>query len=137
MIKEEYENLKQEIKKVAEKHSLLLALLFGSKAQGKILKDSDTDIAVLGVNPISFKDLISLHNEFAEVFKVKEIDVKSLHNTDPLFRCHVMRNAALLYGKTYDYNTFKAYAFRSYHDSHDLLRLKETLTKKRLHSFNV
>lgn len=99
-------------------------------------KDSDIDIAVLGAKPISTDDLITLNNEFAQIFKAYEIDVKSLHKTDPLFRYHVMQNSVLLYGRSYDFLTFKSYAFRSYHDSKDLFRLKETLIKKRIRSFN-
>ena len=132
MVKEYVENLKLKIIKIAEKHNLLLVLLYGAYARGKIRKDSDIDITVLGVRPIPFKDLVSLNNEFAEAFKAKDIDVKSLHNFDALFRYQVMRNAVLLYGRYYDYNSFKVYAFRDYHDSKSLLRLKENLTKKRM-----
>ncbi|MFQ5963631.1 MAG: nucleotidyltransferase family protein [Candidatus Scalinduaceae bacterium] len=137
MVKKDMENLKPEIGKLAKKHNLSLVLLYGSQARGKISKDSDIDIAVLGIRPISTEELIGLHNEFAQIFEVKEIDVKSLHSTDALFRYQVMRNAILLYGRSYDYNIFKAYAFRDYHDSKDLLRLKETLTKKRVQSFKI
>jgi uncharacterized protein len=129
--------LKSKIGILAEKHNLSLVLLYGSQASGKIRKDSDIDIAVLGISPISTEELIGLHNEFAQIFEAKEIDVKSLHNTDSLFRYQVMQNAILLYSRSYDYNTFKAYAFRNYHDSKDLFRLKEILTKKRVQSFDT
>lgn len=137
MVREDLEVLKPKIGELAKKHNLSLVLLYGSQASGKISKDSDIDIAVLGIRPISTEGLIGLHNEFAQIFEVKEIDVKSLHNTDALFRYQVMHNAILLYGRSYDYNTFKAYAFRDYHDSKDLFRLKEILTKKRIQSFNI
>lgn len=76
-------------------------------------------------------------NDFAQIFEVNEIDVKSLHNTGPLFRYQVMQNSVLLYGRNYDYLTFKSYAFRDYHDSKDLFRLKEVLIRKRMQSFNL
>ena len=131
------ENLKPEIEKLAKEHNLSLVLLYGSQAKGEIRKDSDIDLAVLGVEPISTDDLIALNNDFAQVFKVKEIDVKSLHNTGPLFRYQVMQNSVLLCGRNYDYLTFKSYAFRDYHDSKDLFRLKEVLIRKRMQSFNL
>jgi len=134
---ENLENLKPEIGELAKEHNLLLVLLYGSQVKGKVNKDSDIDIAVLGAKPISTDDLITLNNEFAQIFKAYEIDVKSLHKTDPLFRYHVMQNSVLLYGRSYDFLTFKSYAFRSYHDSKDLFRLKETLIKKRIRSFNI
>ena len=134
---ENLENLKPEIEKLAKEHNLLLVLLYGSQAKGKVSKDSDIDIAVLGAKPISTDDLIALSNEFAQIFDVYEIDVKSLHNTDTLFRYQVMSKSVLLYGRSYDYHSFKAYAFRSYHDSKDLFRLKEVLIRKRMQSFNL
>ncbi|WP_347274354.1 nucleotidyltransferase domain-containing protein [Candidatus Kuenenia sp.] len=128
---------KPEIDHIARKYNLLLVILYGSQASGRTCKESDIDIAVLGTRPITFENLIDLNNEFAEIFKVKEIDVKSLHNTNSLFRYQVMSKGVLLYGKSYDYNSFKSYAFRDYYDSQDLLRLKEVLIKKRLQNLGV
>ncbi len=133
----ELKNLKPEIEKLAKEYNLSLVLLYGSQAKGNMRTDSDIDLAVLGTKPISTDDLIALNNDFAQIFKVKEIDVKSLHNTGPLFRYQVMQNSVLLYGRSYDYFSFKAYAFRSYHDSKDLFRLKEVLIRKRMQSFNL
>ena len=130
-------NLKPKIDNLAKKYNLSLVILYGSHARGKVHKESDIDIAVLGARPIPFEKLIDLNNEFAEIFKVKEIDVKSLHNTNSLFRYQVMYKGILLYGKSYDYNSFKSYAFRDYYDSQDLLRLKEVFIKKRLQNLGV
>ncbi|GJQ60770.1 MAG: nucleotidyltransferase domain-containing protein [Candidatus Scalindua sp. AMX11] len=137
MEKEELENLKQRIRNLAKKYNLSLVLLYGSQVKGKIRKESDIDIAVLGTKQISTDDLIALNNDFAQIFESYNIDVKSLHNTDPLFRYQVMLNAVLLYGRSYDFFTFKAYSFRAYHDSKDLFRLKEILIKKRIRSFKI
>ena len=128
---------KPEIDHIAREYNLLLVILYGSQASGRTCKESDIDIAVLGTRPITFENLIDLNNEFAEIFKVKEIDVKSLHNTNSLFRYQVMSKGVLLYGKSYDYNSFKSYAFRDYYDSQDLLRLKEVFIKKRLQNLGV
>lgn len=128
---------KPKIDHIARKYNLLLVILYGSQASGRTCKESDIDIAVLGTRPITFENLIDLNNEFAEIFKVKEIDVKSLHNTNSLFRYQVMSKGVLLYGKSYDYNSFKSYAFRDYYDSQDLLRLKEVFIKKRLQNLGV
>ncbi len=130
-------NLRPKINNLAKKYNLSLVILYGSHARGKVHKESDIDIAVLGARPIPFEKLIDLNNEFAEIFKVKEIDVKSLHNTNSLFRYQVMYKGILLYGKSYNYNSFKSYAFRDYYDSQDLLRLKEVFIKKRLHNLGV
>jgi len=128
---------KSKIDKIAGKYGLRLAILFGSQATGKAHQGSDTDVAVLGEKKLSFEDIINLNNELAEVFQVREIDVKSLHNSDPLFRYQVMRNGKLIYGKNYDYHSFKAYAFRDFIDSRGILDLKEIMVKKRVESLNA
>jgi hypothetical protein len=61
-----------------------------------------------------------------------EIDLKSLHGVDPLFRFQVMWKGVLLAGIRKDYLSFKAYAYRDYMDSWDLFRLKKALINKRL-----
>lgn len=124
--------IKPEVAKVAHKHNLALVILYGSQAAGKARDGSDIDIAVLGRKLISFKEEINLINEFIDVFKTDEVDVKSLHNVGPLFRYQVMRNSVLLFGDHYDYDSFKAYAFRDYYDSQNLFELKEILIKKRM-----
>lgn len=131
----DFNSKKSEIKKIAEKHSLSLAILYGSYAKNLAKKDSDIDIAAYRKDkPISFDELVDLNNEFADVFKPVEVDVKSLHNTNPLFRYQVMRDGILLYGENRALHSYKAYAFKDYHDSKDLLRLKEIIVKKRLKS---
>lgn len=131
------EKIKPKIERTAKEYNLSLVILYGSHAKGTAKKESDIDIAVLGLKPIKFKKLTDLNNEFADIFGMKEIDVKSLHRIDPLFRFQVMRDGVLLYGKSRDFNSFRAYAFRDYFDSQDFLRLKETLIKKRLRTLNV
>lgn len=123
---------KLEIKKIAQKYQLRLVLLYGSYAKNQARKDSDIDIAVLGKKTIAFKDLINLNNEFANLFQSNEVDVKSLHQTDPLFRYQATKDSVLLYGKSDDYHSFKAYAFRDYHDSQDLFKLRDILIRRRL-----
>jgi predicted nucleotidyltransferase len=123
---------KQKISEAAEKHGLVFVVLYGSHARGKARPESDVDIAALGEKPISFNKLAELNNEFAEIFETKEIDVKSLNRTDPLFRQQVTRDGILLFGDRHEYNRFRAYAFRDYVDSRSLFKLKDILIGKRL-----
>ena len=126
------ERLRMKISNIAEKYGLILVILYGSHAAGKARPESDIDIAVLGKEPIKFNALVDLNNEFAEIFETKNIDVKSLHFTDPLFRYEAARKGILLYGEIGFYNRFKSYAFRDRNDSRDLFQLKEIIIKKRL-----
>ncbi|MDR4506646.1 MAG: nucleotidyltransferase domain-containing protein [Candidatus Brocadiaceae bacterium] len=83
MKRENLENLKPEVETLAKRYNLSLVCLYGSQVKGKIHQESDIDIAVLGAESISIDDLIDLNNEFARIFGVKELDVKSLHHTGP------------------------------------------------------
>lgn len=127
----DFEKFKPEIGEIAKKHGLKLVVLYGSQASGKTKKNSDIDIAVLGERKIDFKKHIDLIGEFTGLFKTDEVDVKLLHNTNPLFRYEVMRDGILLYGADYDFVSFRAYAFRDYMDSQDLFRLKRIFIQKR------
>jgi len=123
---------RKKIKKIAEKYQLKLVVLYGSQATGKAKSNSDIDIAILGERRIDFDKHIELINEFTSLFQTDEVDVKLLHDTNPLFRYQVMRDGILLYGKDYDFSSFRAYAFRDYMDSQSLLRLKQVMNKKRI-----
>lgn len=131
------EKIKPDVANLAQKHNLALVILYGSQATGKAREESDVDIAVLGKIKISSDILINLDDEFARIFRARELDVKSLHSTNPFFRYQVMRDGILLYGKSYDYNSYKAYAFRDYHDSKDLLKLKRIIVERRLQALKT
>ncbi|MBI5306406.1 nucleotidyltransferase domain-containing protein [Candidatus Wolfebacteria bacterium] len=129
--------LKLKTEPIAEKYNLRLAILYGSFAKNLAKEESDIDIAVLGKRKISFQEEIDIINEFISVggeFGIKEVDIKSLHNVSPLFRFQVMKNGVLLYGDNHYFNSFKVYAFRDYHDSQDLLALKDIIINKRMAS---
>ena len=123
--------VKPKIGRLARINNLRFIILYGSQAAGTDRKCSDIDIAVWGEEAISFDKLIDLINEFTDIFQVNNIDVKSLHNIDPLFRYEVTRGGILLFGDERDYVSFKSYAFRDYIDSGDLFRLKRAFIKKR------
>lgn len=123
---------KEKIRKLAIKRDLKFVILYGSRAKNIQNIDSDIDIAVLGNKEIIFDDIIELNNEFSDIFQVKEIDVKSLHNVGPLFRYQVMSSSILLYGSMHDYNSFRAYAFRDYCDSKSLFDLKLKIINLRI-----
>jgi uncharacterized protein len=117
---------------IGERHGLRLAVLYGSVARGAAKEDSDVDIAVYGKSVLSLDEITEIINEFMDALQINEIDVKSLHHTDPLFRQQVMENGILLYGDELDFSKFKIYAFRDYVESKSLFDLKEKMVKKRL-----
>ena len=124
---------KQVLQEIGRRYQLKLMLLHGSYAQNTAGKGSDLDIAVLGKKKIEFKTLLNLHGDLAGVLgdnKERELDLKSLHQTDPLFGYQVARDSKLLYGSSLDYNEFRAYAFRVYFDAKDLFKLERHLINK-------
>lgn len=101
-------------------------------ASGLAKDDSNVDIAVLGKSVLALDEIIAISGEFSSALQKNEIDVKSLHRADPLFRHNATKNAILLYGAPRDFISFKIYAFRDFIESKSLFDLKEKLVEKRL-----
>lgn len=116
---------------VAQRHHLQLVVLYGSCAKGTERPESDIDLAVLGSVPLSFETLLSLYNEFSDVFPGKEVDVKSLHRAAPFFQYQVMKDGVLLYGDRHLFTRLKVYAIRMQQENVKLRRLRDTLLEKR------
>lgn len=117
---------KIKINNTGKKHDLKLILVHGSYVTGKTKPGSDLDIAFLGRKPVDFKIFCKIYSELENIFgsnPSRELDIKSLHKVDPLFCYQVAKYSQLLYGKMLDYNEFRAYAFRYYHDAKDLFSL--------------
>jgi len=55
------------IKKLAEKHGLVLVALFGSVAKGKIHKQSDVDLAVLAEHRLRPAELAEMQFDFSRI----------------------------------------------------------------------
>lgn len=118
---------------IAEKYGLKFVILHGSYATARSRPDSDIDIAVLGKRPLSFAEQLRLYGELATVFgdqPSQELDCKTLHGVDPLFRYEVTRDGRLLYGDAADYEEFKAGAYLAYEDAKPLFDLERTLMHK-------
>jgi len=124
---------KQKIIKIGKRYNLKLIILHGSYATDKARQESDLDIGVLGKKLLDFKTVSSIYSDLSEIFgdnKGRELDLKSLHKIDPLFRYQVAKYSQLLYGDTIDFNEFRAYAFQQYNDSRDLFELEKKLVIK-------
>ncbi len=119
-----------QINKIAKKYNLKLTVIYGSFAKDKNHPKSDLDIAVLGEEELNFEIVLELFSEFSRIFADIEVDVKSLHRVDAFFRYQVMQDSILIYGKPLEYHNFKAYAFRAYMDSKDLLCLEKIMSQK-------
>ncbi|MDP2669128.1 MAG: nucleotidyltransferase domain-containing protein [bacterium] len=123
---------KNKLEKVAGKYGLKFIITHGSFATGKQRKGSDLDIAILGYDGgETRKQILKIHDELADIFgdgPERELDSKTLHGADSLFRYYVTRDGVLLYGNQAEYEDFKSYAWRDYVDSQDLRDLELTMT---------
>lgn len=125
---------------MGQKRRLRFVILHGSYATGKERPGSDLDIALVGKQGLSFNDTMAIYEALDGVFgdsKERELDVKTLHHADPLFRYLVIRDGILLYGDPTDYNEFKAYAFRDYMDTKNLRELESALLKKSIRAIEA
>lgn len=130
---------KEKLKIISKKYNLKIIVIYGSCVKGTQKKGSDLDIGVLGKEEIEFDDLLDLTGDLEEVFPKRgrsNLDIKSLHRIDPLFRWQVMRDSILIFGSHFDYISFKIYAWRAFQDSQSLFRLEEAMAKKGLALLN-
>ena len=130
---------KNQLSKIGEKFNLRFIILHGSYAKGTPRKGSDLDIAVAGKRRIELDELLDIHGELGKIFgdnKERELDLKTLHGVDPLFRHLAVRDGVILFGDLTEYQEFKAYAFRDYMESTDLRELGVKLLKKSMQSLS-
>ena len=119
--------------RVARKYALRFVILHGSAVRGRAHPDSDVDVAVVGTRPLDLQTQIRLAADLGSVFgevSARELDVKALHQVDPLFRYEVVRDGRLLCGDRAGYEEFKAFSVRAYDDARPLLELERALSRK-------
>ncbi|MBU1729983.1 nucleotidyltransferase domain-containing protein [Patescibacteria group bacterium] len=129
----------QEITKTGQRHNLRFIIIYGSYAKASEKEGSDLDVAVYGRDKIEFEQLLKISGELAQIFgdnRQRELDVKSLHNTNPLFRYEVVKDGQLIYGSQDDFDQYCLYAYKDYQDSKSLFQLQDVLIRKRQEHLN-
>lgn len=128
----------KQINIIGRQHGLKLLLLHGSYATGKQRPGSDLDIAYLPNRFLPLDQQLALHSNLADVFGdnyERELDLKSLVHTDPLFQYEVARDSQLLFGQRDIYDDFHAHAFFQYLDNEPIFTLEQLLSRKLLQHF--
>ncbi|MDZ7659453.1 type VII toxin-antitoxin system MntA family adenylyltransferase antitoxin [Fodinibius sp.] len=123
------ENDRERLTEVAGLYGLRLVVLYGSYARGAAGGGSDLDIAVLGCPAGAYLDC---YQSLSHSFPGHTLDLVRLESADALFRYEIMRDAVLLYGDPDLFCEYRAFAYRDFVDSADLLALEETLSQKKL-----
>ena len=72
------------IKKIAQKYNLELILLFGSRVNGKISKESDFDIAYLSKRELNMEEEVGLNCDLMRIFQSDMVDLTNVRRANPL-----------------------------------------------------
>lgn len=99
----------EKLKNVFQKHEVVLAYLFGSRAKGIHRPDSDFDIAVLfKKDQVTIIDEIKLALDISKVLNIpiEQIDVISLNNTDPLLTLRILNEGVVIYEESPEFRKF-------------------------------
>lgn len=112
-----FDTLKPEIKKLAEKYGLSLVVLFGSCATGKTHAKSDIDIGIAKRQNSWSEDLssviIEIEKNLSDVLKRDDIEVIDLYDTSPtLMRSIVEEGKSLYESSPGEFDDWKLFAIR-------------------------
>lgn len=108
--------LKNELKKIAIRHDLVLFVLFGSRAKGNFRKDSDFDFAYLSFKKIDSSTNFKIKKEISNIINNTSIDLINLNlQDDPLLRNEILKNGICIYEKKKDlFNEIQTNALFNY-----------------------
>ncbi len=124
---------KEQISEIAKNHQVKMMVVFGSQVKGKKHQGSDLDIGILlNQEPSSYYILLDVQSELKKVFTdFKNIDVRYLNNTKPLFLFEAVYKGKLLYGSNYEFVKLYTKAFKQYIDTQPLRNLRDEMIEKR------
>lgn len=128
---------KAQLARIAREYKLKFVILHGSYATERSHKGSDLDIAILANQELDFDKYLGLCSKLDNLFLGRELDCKTLHKVDSLFRYEVVRDGVLLYGNPTDYEEFKAFTYRAYEDARPLRELEEIMSRKHQKHLNT
>ena len=121
---------------IAQKYSLELLLLFGSRAGGQSYKGSDFDVAYLSRKDLGLKTEANLILDLGPLLKSEDIDLVNLKKAPPLLFYAVFNNCKVLFEKDpLLFFNMKAYAFKKYVESKPLYEEKIRKLQKEIKGY--
>lgn len=122
-----FEELKEPIKNLAEKHNLEFVVVFGSQSTGNIHSKSDVDIAVISHDKVNIPRLMS---EFSEIFKRDDVQVVDLGLASPTLMYAVVNDGKMLYeNQPSAFFVWKLYAIKVWMETSWLRKLRDEKIK--------
>lgn len=123
------------LKKIAQKYSLELILLFGSRVSKKTHKESDYDVAYLSKRDLTLEEEGKLMIDLAPLLKIpfEKMELVSLKNLSPLFFKEIFTNAEVLFAKDETiFDRYKIYALRLFEEAKPIFEQTEKILKKQI-----
>ncbi len=115
------------IGRVARRHGIELAVLFGSRAAGTHRPDSDADVAISGA-PAA--DDFEVGGALSEALGAN-VDLVRLERAGPLLRFHALFYGRLLWGSPRTFARLRLRALKEWQDSRKLDAALETALDRR------
>lgn len=134
------EKQKQKIEETAKKYSLKLILLFGSRATGKINKESDYDVAYLPSKNLSFDEEVDINFQFTIIFPQEQyrVDTVDMRKAPPLLLYAIFRECQVLFAKdNLIFFAYRAYAYKKYIEAKPIYEERFKKLKERIKNYDV
>lgn len=126
------------LKKIAQKYSIELFLLFGSRFSGTAYKGSDFDIAYLGKKTLDLEEESQLIIDLSLIFKSENIDLVNLRKASPLLFYAITKECQVLYEtKPLIFHTLRAYGFKKYVETMPLYEEKMKRIQKEIKNLSI
>jgi len=120
-----------DLKDIAEKHGIVLALKFGSSVKGQVHPKSDVDLAILlDRSSISLQDHAELLQSLQPLFPDRELDLALINHADPLLLKKITDNCELLFGSPERLQALKIYAFKRYQDHRRFFEMERRFAER-------
>ena len=109
-----------------------LLILFGSRATGHARANSDWDVAVVNDHSLSLHERNVYGEEAARLLGANEdrIDLVDMWGASPLLQQFIAKEGKLLWGDQFLFTRFKVLAWKRYHDTAKLRRMRSTALKQ-------
>ena len=105
----------KKIQEIAQNYFIELLLIFGSRVEGQIHKESDYDVAYLSKKNLNLEEEAKLIIELFSIFSDENIDLVNLRNAPALLLYKIADKCQVLY-ELYPlkFYSLRAYAFKRY-----------------------
>jgi len=111
------EAVERAIKVIKENQKILMFYLFGSRATGKEVPESDIDFAFLSSKDFSWEEYYSLRGRLSSVLGTDRFNLLWLNKADPIITFEAIATGRSLYFKDSEtLNDFELKAKKNYYD---------------------